>query len=187
MSDTIQWMGLYPEELKQALSDLGEKPFRAQQVFSWLHKGARFSEMTNLSLALREKLSERYEVVSIDDFMKGSPMETIYEDDVFTISGDLCERVLEILRTGSGIIIDHVITSERIFTQLTEEHKVPATIISRCRKFYFQKIDLNIISDYLANVCECYGKAYDEDALKLIAQASEGCMRDALSILERMF
>ena len=57
MNEPIQWMGLYPEELKQALSDLGEKPFRAQQVFSWLHKGARFSEMTNLSLALREKLA----------------------------------------------------------------------------------------------------------------------------------
>ena len=54
----IQWMGLYPEELKQQLSDMGEKPFRASQVFSWLHKGARFEEMTNLSLVLREKLKE---------------------------------------------------------------------------------------------------------------------------------
>ncbi len=59
MGEAIQWMGLYPEELKQALADLGEKPFRAGQVFSWLHKGARFSEMTNLSLALREKLAEK--------------------------------------------------------------------------------------------------------------------------------
>ena len=49
-------MGLYPEELKQQLSAMGEKPFRAGQVFSWLHKGARFQDMTNLSLALREKL-----------------------------------------------------------------------------------------------------------------------------------
>ena len=69
----------------------------------------------------------------------------------------------------------------------TEEHKVPATIISRCRKFYFQKIDLNVVAEYLASVCENYGKAYDEDALKLIAQASEGCMRDALSIMESFF
>ena len=59
MSDKIQWMGLYPDEMKQALSELGEKPFRANQMFSWLHKGARFSEMTNLSLALREKLAEK--------------------------------------------------------------------------------------------------------------------------------
>ena len=55
----LQWMRLYPEELKAALAEMGEKPFRAGQVFSWLHKGARFSEMTNLSLALREKLAEK--------------------------------------------------------------------------------------------------------------------------------
>ena len=54
----IEFMGLYPDELKKVLSDLGEKPFRAGQVFSWLHKGAKFEEMTNLSLALRQKLSE---------------------------------------------------------------------------------------------------------------------------------
>ena len=53
----IQWMGLYPEEVKQRLAEMGEKPFRAGQVFSWLHKGARFEDMTNLSLALREKLA----------------------------------------------------------------------------------------------------------------------------------
>lgn len=53
-----QWMGMYPDELKEALSALGEKPFRAGQVFSWLHKGARFSQMTNLPLSLREKLMQ---------------------------------------------------------------------------------------------------------------------------------
>ena len=47
-------------------------------------------------------------------------METIYEDDIYAVSGDLCEKALEILRSGSGVIIDHVITSERIFTQLKE-------------------------------------------------------------------
>ena len=55
----LEWMGLYPEELKAALADMGEKPFRAAQVFSWLHKGARFDQMTNISLALREKLADR--------------------------------------------------------------------------------------------------------------------------------
>ena len=56
-NEKIQWMGLYPEELKQRLAEMGEKPFRAAQVFSWLHKGVRFEDMTNLSLSLREKLS----------------------------------------------------------------------------------------------------------------------------------
>ena len=69
----------------------------------------------------------------------------------------------------------------------TEEHKIPATIVSRCRKLYFEKIDLNLVEGYLREVCDKYGKAYDEDALRLIARASDGSMRDALSILEAFF
>ena len=73
-----------------------------------------------LQALISEKRSERYEVVSIDDFLEMSSTEAIYEDDVFDISDDLCKRALEILETGDGVIIDHVITSERIFEQLKE-------------------------------------------------------------------
>ncbi len=76
-----------------------------------------------LQALIAEKRGERYEVVSIDDFMKCSPTETIYEDDVFEISEDLCEKAREAAETGSGVIIDHVITSDRIYRQLTETLK----------------------------------------------------------------
>lgn len=66
----------------------------------------------------------------------------------------------------------------------TEEHKVPVTIISRCRRFYFEKISLEVIEDYLAELCQKYNTPYETDALRLIAKASEGCMRDALSLLD---
>ena len=69
----------------------------------------------------------------------------------------------------------------------TEEHKVPATIISRSRKLYFDRIQLAEITDTLLRICEKHGKDAEEDALKLIAKASDGCMRDALSILEGFF
>ena len=50
-----------PEELGQCLKELGQPAFRAKQVFSWLHKGARsYEEMTNLPKALRDALQERY-------------------------------------------------------------------------------------------------------------------------------
>ena len=52
----IEYLGLFPDELKIELEQMGEKAFRAKQVFSWLHKGATFDEMSNLSLSLREKL-----------------------------------------------------------------------------------------------------------------------------------
>ena len=48
-------------ELTQELKNLGEPAFRAGQVFSWLHRGARsFDEMTNLSRNLRGRLAEEY-------------------------------------------------------------------------------------------------------------------------------
>ena len=87
-----------------------------------LLNGPSSSGKSTLSKTLQaliwEKRSLQYEVVSIDDFMKTDPMETIYEDDVFEISGDLCDHVLERMKESSGVIIDHVITSERIYQQL---------------------------------------------------------------------
>lgn len=78
-------------------------------------KSALAKELQSL---IRERRNEKYAVISIDDFLKMSADEVIYEDDVFEISGTLCERTLETLTTAPGAIIDHVITSERIFTQL---------------------------------------------------------------------
>ena len=50
-------------ELTEDLAALGEPKFRAGQVYTWLHRGARsFDEMTNLSKALREKLATQYEL-----------------------------------------------------------------------------------------------------------------------------
>ncbi len=89
-----------------------------------LLNGPSSSGKSTLSKALKalieETRNERYVIVSIDDFMKLSTEETIYEDDVFEISGDMCTSALEALKTAHGVIIDHVITSERIFRQLTE-------------------------------------------------------------------
>ena len=48
-------------ELKDILKEeMGEKPFRAGQIYEWLTKCTPFAEMTNLSLALRKKLSENF-------------------------------------------------------------------------------------------------------------------------------
>ena len=73
-----------------------------------------------LQALIKARKAEDYQVVSIDDFMETDPMETMYEDDVWAIAGDLCDWALDILASGSGVIIDHVITSERIFRQLRE-------------------------------------------------------------------
>ena len=50
------------DELKQELINLGEKPFRAEQIFKWIFEEnvTSFDEMTNISLELREKLKKEY-------------------------------------------------------------------------------------------------------------------------------
>ena len=89
-----------------------------------LLNGPSSSGKSSLSKALRERIEaktgETYVIISIDDFMKLSTEETIYEDDGFEISGDMCTGALEALEKANGVIIDHVITSERIYCQLRE-------------------------------------------------------------------
>ena len=55
-------------ELKEELLQMGEKPFRAAQIYRWLHieKADSFDEMTNLSKVLREKLDDNYEIVTLE-------------------------------------------------------------------------------------------------------------------------
>ena len=58
------------EELKAALADMGEKPFRAGQIFQWLHEGVTsFEEMSNLSKDLRQRLSERF-ILTVPDIAR---------------------------------------------------------------------------------------------------------------------
>ena len=51
--------GLLPDELQAFLERLGEPKYRARQVFSWLHRGASFEEMTDLPRPLRDQLAGR--------------------------------------------------------------------------------------------------------------------------------
>lgn len=55
------------EEMKNFITEIGEKPFRAKQIFSWIYKGAEsFDEMTDLSKALREKLKDNAYIGKLD-------------------------------------------------------------------------------------------------------------------------
>ena len=68
----------------------------------------------------------------------------------------------------------------------TEPHKLPATIISRCQRFDFKRLSSIDIVERMKVVLEDIAMGYDEQALKAIAQASAGGMRDALSLLDQV-
>lgn len=68
----------------------------------------------------------------------------------------------------------------------TEKHKILPTILSRCQIFDFKRITNNDTVEHLQEICGKEAITADKAALHLIAQKSEGCMRDSLSILDKI-
>ena len=68
----------------------------------------------------------------------------------------------------------------------TEKHKILPTILSRCQIFDFKRITNNDTVEHLQEICDKEHVTADKTALHIIAQKSEGCMRDSLSILDKI-
>ncbi len=68
----------------------------------------------------------------------------------------------------------------------TEKHKILPTILSRCQIFDFKRITTNDTVHHLEEICKKEEIKSDKASLQVIAQKSEGCMRDALSILDKI-
>ncbi len=68
----------------------------------------------------------------------------------------------------------------------TEKHKILPTILSRCQIFDFKRINSNDTVAHLEEIVKKEEIKAEKNALQLIAQKSEGCMRDALSILDKI-
>ena len=97
------------EDLKEEMKLIGEKPFRAEQIFKWLFqdKVMSFDEMTNLSLELRQKLNENY---SIGNFKIVKMLESVdgtkkYLFDVQDEEGNLIETVLMEYHHGYSVCV----------------------------------------------------------------------------------
>ncbi|OQP47219.1 DNA polymerase III, subunit gamma and tau [Niastella yeongjuensis] len=68
----------------------------------------------------------------------------------------------------------------------TEKHKILPTILSRCQIFDFKRITNNDTVEHLESICKKEDINAEKPALQIIARKSEGCMRDALSILDKI-
>jgi DNA polymerase III subunit gamma/tau len=68
----------------------------------------------------------------------------------------------------------------------TEKHKILPTILSRCQIFDFKRITTNDTVEHLREICDKEETTAENAALHVIAQKSEGCMRDSLSILDKI-
>ncbi|MVT11896.1 DNA polymerase III subunit gamma/tau [Chitinophaga tropicalis] len=68
----------------------------------------------------------------------------------------------------------------------TEKHKILPTILSRCQIFDFKRITIQDTVDHLQEICQKEHIQAEQDALHLVAQKTDGCMRDSLSTLDKI-
>ena len=94
-------------ELKEELTNLGEKPFRAEQIFKWLYqeKVKDFSEMTNLSLELREKLKQNYTICNFKILRKQESKDGTIKYLFDVLDGNAIETVLMSYHHGYSICV----------------------------------------------------------------------------------
>ena len=95
------------EELKNEIKDLGEKPFRAEQIFKWLYeeKVEKFDEMTNLSLELREKLNNNYTMCNFNIIKKQESKDGTIKYLFDVLDGNAIETVLMRYHHGNSICV----------------------------------------------------------------------------------
>lgn len=68
----------------------------------------------------------------------------------------------------------------------TEKHKILPTILSRCQIYEFKHISVEDVVGYLKYISSQEGVTYDEESLYIISQKADGCMRDALSMYDKV-
>ena len=85
------------------------------------------------------------------------------------------------MRTG---IIARKIGMSRIFKD--DGSNIPVTILSRCQRFDLKRVSISQISEHIKNIAKKEKGNISEDAIKLLARASEGSVRDSISLLDRI-
>ena len=97
-------------------------------------------------------------------------------DEVHMMSGAAFNALLKTLEEPPQYVVFILAT--------TEFHKLPTTIVSRCQRFDFRRISSDTIVSRLFKIAKAEGIDLGEDGARLIARASRGGMRDAVSLLE---
>ena len=95
------------DELKEELKEIGEKPFRAEQIYKWIYEArvSNFNEMTNLSLELREKLNQNYEIKKFKILKKQVASDGTRKYLFDVLDGNAIETVLMQYHHGFSICV----------------------------------------------------------------------------------
>ncbi len=117
----------------------------------------------------------------IIDEVQYSPTEGKYKvyiiDEVHMLSTGAFNALLKTLEEPPSYVIFILAT--------TEVHKIPITILSRCQRYDFKRITIDIIADRLMELMEKEQVNVEERAIRYVAKAADGSLRDALSLLDQ--
>lgn len=120
-------------------------------------------------------------VREIVEEVRYSPTEGRYKvyiiDEVHMLSTGAFNALLKTIEEPPSYVIFILAT--------TEVHKIPVTILSRCQRYDFKRISIDIISDRLQELMETEKIEVEEKALRYVARAADGSLRDALSLLDQ--
>ncbi len=98
-------------------------------------------------------------------------------DEVHMLSAGAFNALLKTLEEPPAYVIFILAT--------TEPHKIPVTILSRCQRYDFRHISIDTIAGRLKELIEKEGVEAEEKAVRYVAKAADGSMRDALSLLDQ--
>lgn len=122
------------------------------------------------------------EIRSLREAVKFVPVKSKYKviivDEVHMLTEQAFNALLKTLEEPPEYVIFIFAT--------TDQHKIPVTILSRCQRYEFKKISYDEMSKNLENILNVENVAYEKDALNYIIRNSDGCMRDALSLLDQV-
>ena len=120
------------------------------------------------------------DIREIREKVKFTPVGAKYKvyiiDEVHMLTDSAFNALLKTLEEPPAYVIFVLAT--------TEAHKLPATILSRCIRFDFRLVSTEKLTSLLQNIFDRENIPYDNDALRLIASAGEGSVRDTLSIAD---
>src|SRR5260221_764836 len=132
-----------------------------------------------LDAASNNSVDDIRELVNQVRFVPQSGRYKVYViDEVHMLSSSAFDAFLKTLEEPPPYAIFILAT--------TEKHKILPTILSRCQIFDFKRITINDTVHHLQEICKKEEIKADKASLHVIAQKSEGCLRDALSILDKI-
>lgn len=142
-------------------------------------KGNKSLDLIEIDAASHTGVDNMREIIDNIKFVPSKSKYRVYIiDEVHMLSKGAFNALLKTLEEPPAHAIFLLAT--------TEVHKVPATILSRCQRFDFKRLTISEITKKLAEIIKAENREMDKSALEFVAMASDGCMRDAESLLGRV-